>query len=267
MNGRGLMVTGAALIVTLALLATAAPWVAPYDPQAIDLAADLEGPGATHWLGCDELGRDILSRLIWGARASLTVGVVSIGVSLILGLLIGGVAGYAGGAIDAVLMRVVDVLLSFPGILLAIAITGVLGPSFFNVILALTVLGWVTFARLVRGQVLSLKERDFVTAARALGASPTRVLIRHILPEVVAPVTVQATFGIAGVILAESSLSFLGLGPQDVPTWGAMLSEGVQFLLFAPHLATWPGLAVLVTVLAFNLLGDGLRDYFDVKGG
>ncbi|MCZ7584156.1 MAG: ABC transporter permease [Deltaproteobacteria bacterium] len=261
----GLALTGAVLIAALALAAVAAPLLAPRDPGALDLAGDLEGPSRAHPLGQDELGRDILSRLLYGARASLAVGVIAVGLSLIVGTLVGMLAGYAGGFVDAALMRLVDVLLAFPGILLAIAIAGVLGPSFVNVIIALSLLGWVGFARLVRGQVLSLRERDFVTAARAIGASPARILGRHILPELAPPVMVQATFSVAGFILAESSLSFLGLGPQDMPTWGGMLSEGVDYLLFAPHLSTWPGLAVLVTVLAFNFLGDGLRDALDVK--
>lgn len=256
---------GAVLLVVMAIGAVFAPLIAPHDPAAIDLASSLEGPSASHPLGCDDLGRDILSRLIYGARASLSIGVVVVAISLFLGTLLGSVAGYAGGLVDTILMRVVDVLMAFPGILLAIAIAGILGPSWKNLVIALTALGWVGFARLVRGQVLSLKERDFVTAARAVGAGPVRIVLRHILPEVAGSLMVQATFAVAGTILAESSLSFLGLGPQGLPTWGAMLSEGVEFLLFAPHLSTWPGLALLVTILAFNFLGDGLRDYFDVR--
>jgi len=259
--------TGLVIIAVLAACALLAPFIAPHDPRAIDLAVGLRGSSAAHPMGCDDLGRDILSRLIWGTRASLIVGLVVVLVSMTIGTAVGALAGYAGGGVDSLLMRVVDILLAFPGILLAIAITGVLGPSFAHVILALSVLGWVGFARLVRGQVQSLRERDFVTAAKAIGAGPVRIVTRHILPEVMAPVMVQATFAMAGAILAESSLSFLGLGPQDVPTWGAMLSEGVDYLLFAPHLSTWPGIAVLVTVLAFNFVGDGLRDYFDVKAG
>ncbi len=264
MKGK-LAITGVVLIAALSLCAAFAPWIAPHDPNAMDLDADLQGPSFSHPLGRDELGRDILSRLIYGTRASLLVGIIVVAVSMVIGVLLRALAGYAGGWVDNSLMRVVDVLLAFPGILLAIAVAGVLGPSFLNVILALSVLGWVAFARLVRGQVLSLREREFVTAARAIGAGPVRIVFRHILPEVLAPVMVQATFAVAGAILAESTLSFLGLGPQDMPTWGAMLSDGVQFLLFAPHLSTWPGLAVLLTVLAFNFLGDGLRDYLDVK--
>lgn len=267
MGARRGWIVGAVMAAALALAALLAPWIAPHDPRAVNLADSLADPGPGHPMGCDELGRDVFSRLVWGSRASLIVGLAVVFTSTIVGSLVGGIAGYAGGRVDAAIMRVVDILLAFPGILLAIAVAGVLGPSFVNVILALSALGWVGFARLVRGQVLSLRERDFVLSARAIGASPARILFRHVLPEVAAPVTVQATFGIAGAILAEASLSFLGLGPQDIPTWGAMLSEGIDFLLFAPRLSTWPGLAVMATVLAFNVLGDGLRDRLDVRAG
>ncbi|MCL4234447.1 MAG: ABC transporter permease [Deltaproteobacteria bacterium] len=256
---------GLALLALLALAAVLAPFIAPRAPTAIDLDAALCAPQAGHVLGCDELGRDVWSRLLWGARASMAVGICAVLVSMTIGVLVGAVAGYAGGVVDALVMRGIDILLAFPGILLAIAVAGVLGPSFVNVIIALSVLGWVGYARLVRGQVLSIRERDFVLSARSIGASPWRIVWRHVLPEVAAPVVVQATFGVAGAILAEASLSFLGLGPQDVPTWGAMLAEGLDYLLTAPHLSVWPGLAVLVTVLAFNIAGDGLRDWLDVK--
>ncbi len=260
-----LAAAGIALIIFMAVLALLAPLLAPYDPAAIDLGADLDGPSAAHPLGCDDLGRDILSRLLYGARTSLCVGLVVVLISAAVGTALGAAAGYSGGAADIILMRLVDILMAFPGILLAIAVAGILGPSLVNVIIALCALGWVSFARLVRGQVLAIKERDFVAAARAMGAGPVRIVARHIMPEVLAPVMVQATFAVAGAILAESSLSFLGLGPQDYPTWGSMLSEGVEFLLFAPHMSTWPGLALCVTVLAFNFLGDGLRDRLDVR--
>ena len=263
---RGLLgISGAVIIALLVLVAALASLIAPYDPADIDLEGELEPPSGDHPLGQDRLGRDILSRLIHGARVSILVGLVVTGISVAFGVLMGSLAGFAGGAIDNLIMRIVDVLLALPGILLAIAITGVLGPSLFNVILALSVLGWVGFARLVRGQILSIREREFVLAARAVGAGPLRVIVRHLLPNVMGPVIVQATFGMAGVILAEASLSFLGLGPQDVPTWGAMLNEGADYLLFAPHLATYPGLAIMLTVLGFNFLGDGLRDRLDPK--
>jgi len=259
----------AGLVIIGLLLATAlfAPFLTPYDPLGIDLRGELVGPGPGHPLGQDKLGRDILSQVIYGSRVSLVVALVVVGVSLIIGVALGATAGYFGGVFDAVLMRIVDILLSFPGILLAIALAGILGPSLKNIILALCVLGWVGYARLVRGQVLAEKHREYVVAARALGGSHPRIIFRHILPNCFAPVIVEATFGLAGVILAESSLSFLGLGPQDVPTWGRLLNEGAQYLLFAPHVATFPGIAIMLTVLGFNFIGDGLRNKWDVKRG
>ena len=260
-----LLTLGGTIIAFLVTVSLLAPVLAPYDPGALDLEGELEGPSRAHPLGQDKLGRDLLSRILFGARVSVIVGFSVMGISVLLGIAVGSVAGYFGGVIDQVLMRLVDILLSFPGILLAIAITGILGPSLANVIFALCVLGWVGIARIVRGQVLSEREREYVLAARVLGASPTRIIVRHILPNVLAPVIVQATFGVAGIILAEASLSFLGLGPQDVPSWGGMLDEGADYLLFAPHLATYPGLAIMITVLGFNFLGDGLRDLLDVR--
>ncbi len=260
-----LSIIGAVIVGILVLCAIFAPWIAPADPITPDLDHDLEKPGLSHPMGRDELGRDILSRLIWGARASILVGFVVVFISVIVGVFIGSLAGYFGGAVDTVIMRVVDVLLAFPGILLAIAIAGILGPSLLNVIFALCALGWVGFARLVRGQILSVREREYILAAKASGAAPFRVITRHVLPNILAPVIVQATFGIATTILAESSLSFLGLGPQDIPTWGGMLNSGVDYLLFAPHMSIFPGLMVMITVLAFNFLGDGLRDRLDPK--
>jgi peptide/nickel transport system permease protein len=255
------------LIIIGVLLGTAllAPLLAPYPPLGIDLTGELEGPRPGHLLGQDKLGRDILSQIIYGSRVSLLVGIVVVGVSLVIGVTVGSAAGYFGGVFDVILMRIVDILLSFPGILLAIALTGVLGPSLKHIILALCVLGWVGYARIVRGQVLAEKNKEYVMAARALGARHPRIILRHILPNCFAPVIVEATFGLAGVILAESSLSFLGLGPQDVPTWGRLLNEGVQYLLFAPHVAIFPGIAIMLTVLAFNFIGDGLRNQWDVK--
>ncbi len=258
-------IVGLVLIALLGFAAIFGPWLAPHDPDALDLGGSLYGPSAGHLLGQDELGRDLASRLVIGARASALVGLVVILVSVVIGTLVGLVAGYLGGMVDQVVMRIVDVLLAFPGILLAIAIAGILGPSLGNVIFALSILGWTGFARLVRGQVLTLREREFVLAAQSYGASTPRILWRHVLPNVVAPVLVQATFGMASVILAEASLSFLGLGPQDVPTWGAMLSSGVDYMLFAPHLSLAPGVAIMLTVLAFNFLGDALRDRLDPR--
>ena len=256
---------GLGIIALLVGTALFAPLLAPYDPMAINLAGELEGPRAGHPLGQDKLGRDILSQIIYGSRVSLLVGLVVVGISLVIGVTVGAMAGYFGGILDTILMRIVDILLAFPGILLAIALAGILGPSLKNVTIALCVLGWVGYARLVRGQVLAEKNREYVLAARALGSSYPRIIFRHILPNVFAPVIVEATFGLAGVILAEASLSFLGLGPQDVPTWGKLLNEGAHYLLFAPHVATFPGIAIMLTVLGFNFLGDGLRNKWNVK--
>ncbi len=253
---------GAAIVLTLILIAIFAPLLAPYDPDAISLPGELEGPSSSHILGQDKLGRDILSRVLYGTRVSLAVGFTVVTISVIIGVTIGAFSGYMGGAYDMVIMRVIDILLAFPGILLAIAITGVLGPKLKNVIIALSVFGWVGYARLVRGQVLSLREREYVLSAKALGAKNMYIITRHILPNTLSPIIVTATFGVAGVILAESSLSFLGLGPQDVPTWGSMLNDGAEYLLFAPHVSIFPGLAIMFTILGFNFIGDGIRDHF-----
>jgi peptide/nickel transport system permease protein len=263
--GNRLAWIGLGIIGLLLVTALLAPFLAPYDPLAIDLKGELEGPGVGHLLGQDKLGRDILSQIIYGSRVSLVVGLVVVGISLLIGVSLGAAAGYFGGVFDTILMRIVDILLAFPGILLAIALTGILGPNLRHIILALCVLGWVGYARLVRGQVLAEKNREYVLAARAIGANHPRIILRHILPNCFAPVIVEATFGLAGVILAESSLSFLGLGPQDVPTWGRLMNEGAQYLLFAPHVATFPGIAIMLTVLGFNFIGDGLRNRWDVK--
>jgi peptide/nickel transport system permease protein len=258
---------GGGICVALVAAAALAPWLAPTDPTGMDLAGRLTPPDVHHLLGRDSLGRDILSRIVYGSRVSLYVGLVTVAVSVVVGTSVGAVAGYRGGWMDEATMRVVDVFLAFPGILLAIALTAVLGPSLHNVILALCIMGWVGYARIVRGQVLLARELAYVEAARAVGCSGVRVLARHILPNVVAPVLVEATFGMAGAIVAEAGLSFLGLGTQPpTPSWGAMLAEGRQFILSAPHLTLWPGVAILLTVLGINLLGDALRDRLDETG-
>ena len=252
---------GGTVAAVLVICAALAPWLAPMDPSAIDLAARLGAPGGEHLLGTDSLGRDIFSRIIHGSRVSLYVGVVTVLVSVVLGSVVGAVAGYKGGWVDELVMRVVDVFLAFPGILLAIALTAVLGPSLNNVVLALCIMGWVGYARIVRGQVLLARELTYVEASRAIGCSAPRVLLRHILPNVYSPVLVEATFGMAGAIIAEAGLSFLGLGTQPPQaSWGAMLAEGRQFILMSPHLTVWPGVAILLTVLGINLLGDAVRD-------
>ena len=257
---------GLALLVVLVAVAAGADWLAPYDPAAQDLAANLLPPGAAHWLGQDKLGRDILARIIYGTRVSLAVGLVTVAVSATVGTAVGALAGFVGGWLDELVMRVVDVLLAFPGLLLAIALTGVLGPSLRNVVIALCLIGWTGYARLARGEIARLREREFVEAARALGVPAPRILARHLVPLLATPLLVQATFGMAGTIVAEASLSFLGLGAQPpTPSWGAMLNDGRAFVLIAPHLTIFPGLAILCTVLGLNFLGDGLRDRLDVR--
>jgi peptide/nickel transport system permease protein len=261
-----LALVGAVIILALLFTAIFAEFIAPYDPIEQNIIEGLSPPGKDHWFGQDKLGRDMLSRIIYGSRISLRVGIATVSISLLIGLVIGSVSGYYGGFVDEAFMRIVDILMAFPGILLAIAMVAVLGPSLNHVILALCFIGWVGYARLVRGQVLYLRELEYVAAARALGAVPARIITLHIVPNLIAPVIVEATFGMAGAILAEASLSFLGLGTQPpTPSWGSMLNEGRQFLLIASHTTTFPGLAIMVVVLGFNFLGDGLRDYLDVK--
>lgn len=261
-----LVTIGFAIVGLFLCIALFAPALAPHSPTTQNLSEDLEPPGAGHLFGQDKLGRDVLSRVIYGARVSLLVGVTVAGISAALGLVIGGIAGYAGGRVDDVLMRSIDILLAFPGILLAIGLSAVLGPSLRNVLLALCAIGWTGYARLVRAEVLAWRERELVSAAVALGATPLRVLSRHIVPQLLTPLSVQITFGIAGAIVSEASLSFLGLGVQPpTPSWGAMVNEGRSFLLIAPHVALFPGLAVMLTVLGFTLLGDGLREALDVR--
>lgn len=263
---RRLWIIGGLLGLSFLLPALAAPWLAGFDPGAQDLTGALSGPSGLHLLGQDEQGADILSRLLYGARISLIVGLATVVVSSLIGVSVGVVAGYAGGWIEQVTMRVVDVLLAFPGLLLAIALVAVLGPGIGNVVIALSVLGWTGFARLARAQVLSVKTMDYVQAAHALGASHGRLMLRHILPNMMAPLIVQASFAVAGAILAEASLSFLGLGVQPgTPSWGAMLSDGKHVLFDAPHVSIFPGLAIMFVVLGFNLLGDALGDVLDPR--
>jgi len=262
-----LAATGLVLVVVFVIFAVFAPWIAPQDPAYISLANRLRGPSAAHWCGTDELGRDILSRLIFGARISMLVGTCVVAGSLFLGLVIGSIAGYYGGRIDRfVNVVVMNTFLSFPGILLAIAFVAFRGPGIFNLILALSLGGWVGYARLVRAQVLATREREFVEAARALGASDWRIVVRHILPNIIQPVIVQAAIGMAGAILAEATMSFLGLGvPPPTASWGSMLNDGRAHLFDAPHLVLFPALAVMLAVLSFNFIGDALRDYLDPR--
>jgi peptide/nickel transport system permease protein len=257
---------GLVIVAVTVFAALAGPSLSPYDASAQELARRLEPPTLSHPFGLDELGRDILARLLAGARISLLVGLAVVSVSSTLGTLLGSVAGYFGGLVDDVISRLVDVLMAFPGILLAIALVAVLGPSLTNVVIALSVIGWVGYARLVRGQALRARELDFVQAARALGAGPARIVVRHILPSALPAVVVQATLGMAGAIIAEASLSFLGLGVQPpTPSWGTMLDAGRSHLFDAPHLTIFPGLAIALLVLGFNFVGDGLRDRVDPK--
>jgi peptide/nickel transport system permease protein len=255
---------GAVVVLIAVFAAVAGPWLVPFDPATQELALRLEGPSGAHWFGLDELGRDIFARVLSGARISLLVGLVVVSISATVGIAVGSVAGYFGGRIDEAISRLIDILLAFPGLLLAIALVAVLGPSLTNVVLALSLIGWVGYARLVRGQVLRARELEFVQAARALGATTSRILARHVIPTTLPAVTVQATLGMGGAIMAEASLSFLGLGVQPpTPSWGTMLNYGRGHLLDAPHLTIFPGLAIAVLVLGFNFLGDGLRDAID----
>jgi peptide/nickel transport system permease protein len=258
--------SGLTLTVVLVLVALAAPLLAPYDPSAQDTARRLERPSHSHPLGLDDLGRDVLSRIVWGARVSLRVGFSVVVLASLVGITLGAISGYFGGWADTIIMRLTDILLAFPGILLAIALVAVLGPSLNNVILALAVIGWVGYARLVRGQVLKVREMEFVTAAKALGARSPRVIVLHVLPNVINPVIVMATLGLAGAILSEAALSFLGLGVQPpTPSWGAMLTAGRRYLGLANHLAIFPGAAIMLAVMGLNFLGDGLIDALDPK--
>lgn len=256
------------LIIILFFVFTAifAPFIAPHDPYEQNLEKALLLPCKEYPMGTDELGRCIMSRIIFGTRISLQIGIIVTGITACTGVLLGMIAGYYGGILDEIIMRIVDILLAFPGLVLALAIAGLLGPGLFNVMLALTIVGWMGYARVVRGSVLSVKEKEFVETARALGAGDIYILFRHILPNVMAPVIVMATLGMGYVILAAAGLSFLGLGAQPpTPVWGAMLNNGRAFMRTAPHLTAFPGLAIMITVLAFNLLGDGLRDIFDPR--
>jgi peptide/nickel transport system permease protein len=258
---------GLALAVLLVLIAIAAPWLAPYDPTAQNLPARLLGPSAAHWMGTDDLGRDILSRIFFGARVSMLVAVSVVAGAGAFGLAIGALAGFVGGWFDQIVNVVlINAFLSFPGILLAIAFAAFLGPGIGKVILALIITGWAGYARLARAQVLQAKEMEYVLAARSLGASPARILLRHLLPNILQPLLVQATIAMAGAILAESTLSFLGVGVlAPMPSWGAMLNDARSHLFDAPHMVIFPALAIMAAVLAFNLLGDALRDWMDPR--
>ncbi len=266
MKRRGLAF-GCAVIAAAVAIAVLAPWISPHDPNAFNLSLRLGKPGVGHWLGLDEEGRDLLSLILWGTRVSLVVSMLTVFCSGAVGTIFGLTAGYFGGKWDQAFVFLTDVVLAFPSILLMIAFASFWRDGgILSIVLLLSAVGWVSYARIVRGQVLSLKERDYVKASVAAGGSFLRVWFRHLLPNLLAPLLVQATFGMAGVILAESTLSFLGLGLRtDVPSWGRLIDQGVQYLLVAPHIALYPGLAMAAVILGFNFLGDGLRDYLDVK--
>jgi peptide/nickel transport system permease protein len=257
---------GLVIVLLFVVIAALAPLIAPADPIQPNWTLIRKAPSAAHWLGTDELGRDLLSRILWGARASLLAGVISVTIALALGVPIGLTAGYAGGWVEGVIMRVIDAALAIPFLILAIAMATFLGPSLNNAMLAIGISATPVFARLTRGQVLSAKHEDYVEAARALGNPPWRIALRHILPNVLPPILVQSTLAIAGAIIAEAALSFLGLGQQPPnPSWGSMLNGARSFLAQAPWLAVAPGAAIFLVVLAFNLLGDGLRDALDPR--
>ena len=253
------LIIGASIVVALQLVAILGPLAAHADPLAIDLSRTLAPPGPGHWLGCDALGRDVLTRILFGARLSLGVSITVVSLSMVVGSVVGGSAALSGGRVDGLVMRGVDIVLAFPGLLLAIALAAILGPGVSDLVIALTAMGWTGYARLVRGEVLSLREREYIEAARCLGSRGSRLLLRHLLPALAGPLAVQATFGIGGVIIAEAALSFLGLGARPpAPSWGNMLDSGRAFILVAPRLTTAPGVAIGLSVLGFNLLGDGL---------
>lgn len=259
-------VFGSLIVIIFLSSALFAPGLAPYDPYKSDLFKRLKSPSRNHWLGTDEFGRDLLSRIIYGTRISFKIGTIGVAIAVILGVPLGLVAGFAGGRADNVIMRSMDVMLAFPGILLAIAIITILGPGLANVIVAVGLFSVPIYARLVRGSVLGEKEKEFVLAARALGSSQSRIMFLHILPNVMAPIIVQSTLLVATSLLTAASLSFLGMGAQPpLPEWGAMLSYGRTYMRYAPHVVIFPGVAIMLVVLGFNLMGDGLRDALDPR--
>ena len=261
-----LAMAGATVVGFLFILSSLAPLITPYDPSHLDAWHVLLPPSARHWFGTDELGRDVLTRVIYGARVSLKVGFVAVGIAVLIGTAVGLVAGFYGGWLDSLLMRLVDIMLCFPTFFLILAVIAMLEPSIWYIMIIIGLTGWMGVARLVRAEVLTLREREFVLAARGLGASDLRIIVRHILPNALSPVLVTATLGVAGAILTESALSFLGIGVQPpTPSWGNILTAGKDYIEFAWWLSLFPGLAILITVLAYNLLGEGLRDALDPR--
>lgn len=261
-----LAVAGGIIVLLLFLVAIFAPYLAPYDPNEIDVSSILLPPSWEHPFGTDELGRDVLSRMIWGARISLQVGFVAVGIAVVIGVIFGAIAGYYGGMVDSIVMRFVDIMLSIPTFFLILAVIAFLEPGIFNIMAVIGLTSWMGVARLVRAEFLSLKEREFVMAAKGLGAGDMRIIFRHILPNAMAPVLVSAVLGVAGAVLVESALSFLGIGVQPpTPSWGNILTAGKDNIEIAWWLSFFPGLAILVTVLGYNLLGEGIRDAIDPR--
>jgi peptide/nickel transport system permease protein len=265
-KGSYLFYSGLAVVLFFIVLAVLAPLVATHDPTAIDLNNIFAAPSSQHFFGTDELGRDVFSRIVYGSRISLFVGFVAVGISLIIGVFLGLIAGYFGGWTDIIIMRIVDIMLCFPAFFLILAVIAFLNPSVFNVMAVIGLTGWMGVTRLVRAEVMSVKTRDYITAAQVQGLSGRIIMFKHILPNVMTPIFVTATLGIAGAILTESSLSFLGLGVQPpTPSWGNILTAGKDNIMFAWWLSMFPGLAIFITVLGYNLLGEGLRDILDPK--
>jgi peptide/nickel transport system permease protein len=265
---RRVALAGLAVVLFFIVMAVLAPLISPYDPLATSWATVRKPPSALHWFGTDEIGRDVLARVIWGARASLLAGIVSVSLALAIGVPIGLVSGYLGGAVDGLLMRMIDAMLAIPFLVLAIALAAFLGPSLANAMIAIGISQTPIFARLTRGQVLTVKHEDYIEAARAVGNPHHRIVLRHILPNIIPPLLVQATLAAAAAIIAEASLSFLGLGEQPPdPSWGSMLNTAKNFISQAPWMALWPGLAIFLLVLSLNLFGDGLRDALDPRRG
>jgi peptide/nickel transport system permease protein len=255
-----------AMLVMLIVVAIGAPWIAPYDPNELDFRKGMQPPSRENPLGTDEFGRDVLSQLIYGSRVSLRVGLIVVGIAGGIGVTLGAISGFYGGLVDQIIMRIVDVLFAFPFLVLAIAVVAIVGPSLTNTMIVLGCVSWIGYARLVRGQVLSLREEEYVTAARVLGARNWRIIWVHILPNCLGPVIVQATFGVAGAILAASALSYLGMGAQPgTAEWGAMLNAAKGSMRHYPMMAIAPGMAIMITVMAINFVGDGLRDALDPR--
>ncbi len=259
---------GLAVVLFFVILAVFSAWIAPQDPIATNWGAIRKAPSAEHWMGTDEIGRDVLSRVVWGTRASLLAGLASVSIALLLGVPIGLTAGFLGGFVDGLISRITDAFLACPFLILAIALAAFLGPSLTNAMIAIGVSATPIFVRLTRAQVINIKVEDYVEAARAVGNPPLRIALRHILPNILAPLIVQATLAIAAAVIAEASLSFLGLGQQPpAPSWGSMLNVAKNYVDNAPWMAIWPGVSIFLLVLSFNLLGDGLRDALDPRQG